>query len=69
MTKPKPEPEKYVFLQLPTCPRCNALHDLLRTTRTTNHADGAKVQRKKCLQCDWRFQVVWDPSPTIGVND
>ena len=58
------EGDRYVTVILPLCPACES--DNLETVRTEPPSgDGSKTQRKKCLDCNWKFFLIWERRPDL----
>lgn len=58
------------FVNLPTCPKCSSVRYTI--VRSINQGDGSRLQRRVCLSCSGRYQLVWEPPeplPDSGRNE
>lgn len=54
------EPERYVYCELPRCPKCGALEH--RVYGHGHASDSVKEQYAQCLRsdCQHKFKIIWE---------
>ena len=54
------ESERYVYCELPRCPKCEGL--ALKTTRSIKQDDDTRMQYVRCLdnKCKHAFRIIWE---------
>lgn len=65
---PKWQDAPITFIQMPACPACRSVE--YTTIRSIGQGDGSRLQRRVCLGCAERYQIVWEPPlPDSGSDE